>query len=91
MNPWQGNQDNVRQTQKCCFWSNFVESAKCFLRLGPRFPSMTSIYDKTLQTKASDISKECGYGDFTRNGVYCMLSGPTYETQAELRLVQAVS
>lgn len=59
-------------------------------RLGPRFPSMTSIYDKTLQTKASDISKECGYGDFTRNGVYCMLSGPTYETQAELRLVQAV-
>lgn len=52
---------------------------------------MTSIYDKTLQTKASDISKECGYGDFTRNGVYCMLSGPTYETQAELRLVQAVS
>lgn len=59
-------------------------------RFGPRFPSMTSIYDKELQNKAIEISKELGYGDFTRNGVYCMLSGPTYETQAELRLVQAV-
>lgn len=59
-------------------------------RFGPRFPSMTSIYDKNLQDQAIQISKDLGYGDFTRNGVYCMLSGPTYETQAELRLVQAI-
>jgi len=59
-------------------------------RFGPRFPSMTDIYDKEYQTKALAISKKLGYGDFTQTGVYCMVSGPNYESQAELRLVQVV-
>jgi len=59
-------------------------------RFGPRFPSMTLAYDRDYQKIALDISKDLGYGDYTRNGVYCMLSGPTYESPAEVRLVQAV-
>lgn len=59
-------------------------------RLGPRFPSMTDVYDKEFRTKAVEISNRLGYGDFTQQGVYCMLSGPNYESQAEVRLVQVV-
>jgi len=59
-------------------------------KFGPRFPSMTDVYDKEFQLKAIAISKKLGYGDFTQNGVYCMLSGPNYESQAELRVVQTV-
>jgi len=59
-------------------------------RFGPRFPSMTDVYDKGFRSKAVEISKRLGYGDFTREGVYCMLSGPCYESQAEVRLVQVV-
>jgi len=59
-------------------------------RFGPRFPSMTNVYDPDFQKKAIEISKKLGYGDFTQNGVYCMLSGPNYESQAELKLVQTV-
>jgi len=52
---------------------------------------MNTVYDRDYQKVALDIAKECGYSSFTRNGCYCMFSGPTYETIAEIRLVQAVS
>ena len=51
---------------------------------------MTDVYDKEFRAKAVQISNTLGYGEFTREGVYCMLSGPCYESQAEVRLVQAV-
>jgi len=59
-------------------------------RFGPRFPSMTNNYDKDYQALASTISKDLGYENFTRSGVYCMLSGPAYESVAELHLIQTV-
>ena len=63
-------------------------------RFGPRFPDMTEVYDKTLQEIAYDESKamaqerfESGVTkeltSFMWRGVYCALSGPTYETPAE--------
>lgn len=66
-------------------------------RFGPRFPDMTGVYDRDLQDlvveAASNISKErFGNGrddilsDFLYRGVYCALSGPTYETPSEIRL-----
>lgn len=61
-----------------------------YLRFGPRFPSMTKAFDKEYQNLAHEISQELGYGDFTRNGIYCMFSGPTYETPIELKLVELV-
>lgn len=51
---------------------------------------MTRAYDKEYQKLALDISAELGYGEFTQNGVYCMFSGPTFETPAEVRLAQLV-
>jgi len=66
-------------------------------RFGPRFPDMTNVYDYALQdivvTAAADISKERfergedkELTDFLHRGIYCGLSGPTYETPAEIRM-----
>jgi len=66
-------------------------------RFGPRFPDMTEVYDKDLQRvaieEANSIAAERfdkGVDDrqieFLRRGVYCALSGPTYETPAEIHL-----
>lgn len=58
-------------------------------RFGPRFPSMTNAYDKDYRAKAMDIAKRLGYGEFLREGIYSMCSGPSYETQAELGMMSA--
>lgn len=66
-------------------------------RFGPRFPDMTEVYDKQLQDIAYDeataIAKELFEKGLEREnsrfmwrGVYCALSGPTYETPAEIRM-----
>lgn len=56
--------------------------------LGPRFPDMTEAYDKTLiQMMEKELSK-VSLKYFT--GVYCGVSGPTYETPAEVRYLQAI-
>lgn len=52
---------------------------------------MNTVYDRKYQNLALDIAKESGYESFIRQGCYCMFSGPTYETIAELRLAAAVS
>lgn len=68
-------------------------------RFGPRFPDMTQIYDKELQdiayNEAEAIAKERfekGWEEetphFMWRGVYCALSGPTYETPAEIRMLR---
>lgn len=53
----------------------------------PRFPSMTSAYDPDLRKMAMDVAKEHNFDAYTRTGVYCMQSGPAYETQAELKMM----
>ena len=66
-------------------------------RFGPRFPDMTEVYAKDFQEivvrEAQDIARERFekgrddvLTDFLHRGVYCALSGPTYETPAEIRL-----
>ena len=59
-------------------------------RFGPRFPDLTSTYDSALQDRiaqeAEAIAREQKIGDIIHRGVYCALSGPTYETPAEIRL-----
>lgn len=67
------------------------------LRFGPRFPDMTEVYDREFQQiaeeEAAAIAKErfesgvdTEQTDFLHRGVYCALSGPTYETPAEIRM-----
>ncbi len=56
--------------------------------LGPRFPDMTEAYDRNLiQLMEKELTK-IGLKNFT--GVYCGVSGPTYETPAEVRYLQAI-
>ncbi len=66
-------------------------------RFGPRFPDMTEVYDKNFQQItneiAGDIARERFENgtdeertDFLHRGVYCALSGPSYETPAEIRM-----
>uniref|UniRef100_A0A3P8UJ31 Purine nucleoside phosphorylase n=1 Tax=Cynoglossus semilaevis TaxID=244447 RepID=A0A3P8UJ31_CYNSE len=56
-------------------------------RFGTRFPCMSDAYDRELQQLAMEVGQELGYGDFLREGVYCVLSGPSFETIAECRML----
>lgn len=53
---------------------------------GPRFPDMTNAYDPEFRKIARETAEE--YGIDLRSGVYCMMSGPTYETPAEVRMAR---
>lgn len=55
-------------------------------QLGPRFPDMCQPYDFELVDRAMQIGRE---NDFIcHRGVYAALSGPTYETRAEYRMMR---
>lgn len=57
--------------------------------LGTRFPDMSAVYDKELQdvilSAASDLNIAI------RQGVYAQLTGPSFESPAEIRLLSALS
>ena len=66
-------------------------------RFGARFPDMTEVYDREFQRIATEEAEnitaerfEKGVDEkltpFLHRGVYCALSGPTYETPAEIHL-----
>ncbi|KFV66121.1 Purine nucleoside phosphorylase, partial [Dryobates pubescens] len=59
-------------------------------RFGARFPCMSDAYDQELLGLARESAQELGFQSFTREGVYCLLPGPCYETIAECRLLQAL-
>lgn len=54
--------------------------------LGPRFPPMVDAYDPRLLHIARDAA--ASFGIMVREGVYAMVSGPNYETPAELRFLR---
>jgi purine-nucleoside phosphorylase len=56
--------------------------------LGPRFLDMTSPYDTELRATAHACAAELGFS--LREGVYAGLLGPTYETPAEVRMLQTL-
>lgn len=53
--------------------------------LGPRFPDMTEPYSRDLIEKAKTVAK--AEGITLREGVYFAVTGPTFETKAEYRLI----
>ncbi|XP_025940691.1 purine nucleoside phosphorylase [Apteryx rowi] len=59
-------------------------------RFGVRFPCMSDAYEQELLSLARESAQELGYLGFIREGVYCMLAGPCYETIAECRMLQAL-
>ncbi len=57
-------------------------------RLGPRFPPMSRAYDWDLRHLAHEVA--CNNGIKLQEGVYCALSGPSYETPAEIRFFERI-
>lgn len=57
-------------------------------RFGPRFPPMTDAYDPALRDAALAAADRTGVE--LRRGVYLMLSGPSYETRAEMRMLRTL-
>lgn len=57
-------------------------------RLGPRFPDMTNAYDPALRELLHLAAARIGLT--LRGGVYAGLSGPNYETAAEVRMLRAI-
>jgi purine-nucleoside phosphorylase len=57
-------------------------------RFGPRFPPLTDAYDPVLRSAARESSERSGVA--LRDGVYIMLSGPSYETRAEMRMLRGL-
>ena len=56
--------------------------------LGPRFPDMSQVYDRKLMDLARQVAAS---EDITlREGIYCALSGPSFEGPADLRFLRGI-
>ena len=55
---------------------------------GPRFPDMSEPYKKHLIEKARKIASQHSFD--VKEGVYVAVTGPTFETRAEYKLIVAV-
>lgn len=53
--------------------------------IGVRFPDMSEVYDKDLQEIIRGCAKEEGID--LKEGIYCQLTGPAYETPAEVKMI----
>lgn len=58
------------------------------LELGPRFPDMSEPYKKEMIGLAKTVGTELGI--LLHEGVYFGVTGPTFETRAEYKLIQHV-
>ena len=52
---------------------------------GPRFPDMSNVYKKDLQDVIREVAKENGID--LKEGIYAQLTGPSFESPAEIRLL----
>ncbi len=57
-------------------------------RLGPRFPDMSTAYDPELRMLAHQQAQQEGID--VSQGVYCWMTGPSYETPAEIRMLRTI-
>ncbi len=56
--------------------------------IGPRFPDMSEAYSKEYRETAKALAHEMGIK--LTEGVYVALSGPSYETPAEIRFLRTI-
>lgn len=54
--------------------------------LGPRFPDMSKVYDRELQKLIAGKAKENHI--YLQEGVYAQMTGPSYESPAEIRMLR---
>jgi purine-nucleoside phosphorylase len=57
-------------------------------RLGPRFPDMSKAYSQSYRTIASEEARRLKME--IQEGVYAAVSGPNYETPAEIRYLRTI-
>lgn len=57
-------------------------------RFGPRFPDMSTVYSPSLQQIVIEEGRAMGVE--LRRGIYAALSGPSYETPAEIHLLRSL-
>jgi purine-nucleoside phosphorylase len=57
-------------------------------RFGARFPDMTELYARDLQEMVVAEAQQMGLS--MRRGIYAALSGPSYETPAEIRMLRTL-
>jgi purine-nucleoside phosphorylase len=57
-------------------------------RLGPRFPDMTTAYAPELRTIVKEVAAQQSIA--LQEGVYVAMPGPTYETPAEVKMLQTL-
>ena len=57
-------------------------------RFGRRFPDMSEIYSNRLRTLATEVARAQGIP--IEHGVYIAVTGPSYETPAEIRAFRAL-
>ena len=57
-------------------------------QIGERFVSLAQAYDRKLRQRALAAAQENGIP--LHSGVYCALSGPSFETPAEIRMIRAL-
>ncbi|MBR0425592.1 MAG: purine-nucleoside phosphorylase [Clostridia bacterium] len=55
---------------------------------GPRFPDLSNVYDRALRSRLKALAEADGIP--LAEGVYLMMSGPCYETPAEIRMARAL-
>lgn len=56
--------------------------------LGVRFPDMSTVYDVELQEVIKKAAKDNGI--FLQEGVYTQMTGPSYESPAEIRMLRTL-
>lgn len=57
-------------------------------RIGKRFPDMTQAYPADLRKVAHEVSRSLGFS--MPEGVYAALTGPTYETPSEVKMLRGL-
>lgn len=57
-------------------------------KYGPRFPDLTEAYDAEYQKLVKEVAADLNLS--LREGVYLGMTGPTYETPAEVRMVRTL-
>ena len=56
--------------------------------LGVRFPDMSAVYSKRMRNIIAEAAVDCGIS--IKEGIYVQLTGPNYETPAEIRMCRTL-
>jgi purine-nucleoside phosphorylase len=76
----------IKDHINCSFQSPLI--GKNLDSLGPRFPLMKGVYDSELIKLARNVAMEMSFN--LQEGVYAFMTGPQYETDAEINMLRVL-